>query len=94
MRSRGLSTTSEQTPLVNVEIVESDHDPYVRAAGDKLLRDPARVQKYIRNLAATYEERYQIFLFIGLLFALIDFLIGDKKTGEKKWRGRFAVETS
>lgn len=28
-----------------------------RAAGDKLLRDPARVQKYIRNLAATYEER-------------------------------------
>lgn len=36
MRSRGLSTTSEQVPLVDVEIVEDDHDPYVRAAGDKL----------------------------------------------------------
>lgn len=28
-----------------------------RAAGDKLLRDPARVAKYIANLGATYEER-------------------------------------
>ncbi|VTU02742.1 HEAT repeat-containing protein OS=Singulisphaera acidiphila (strain ATCC BAA-1392 / DSM 18658 / VKM B-2454 / MOB10) GN=Sinac_0176 PE=4 SV=1 [Gemmataceae bacterium] len=28
-----------------------------RAAGEKLLRDPARVQKYIRNLGASYEER-------------------------------------
>jgi CheY-like chemotaxis protein len=28
-----------------------------RAAGEKLLYDPARVQKYIRNLGATYEER-------------------------------------
>jgi CheY-like chemotaxis protein len=28
-----------------------------RAASEKLLRDPARVQKYIRNLGATYEER-------------------------------------
>ncbi|HSQ58458.1 MAG TPA: hypothetical protein VLM40_22245, partial [Gemmata sp.] len=28
-----------------------------RAATEKLLHDPARVQKYIRNLGATYEER-------------------------------------
>ncbi len=28
-----------------------------KAASEKLLRDPARVQKYIRNLAATFEER-------------------------------------
>jgi hypothetical protein len=28
-----------------------------RAAADKLLRDPARVMKFIRNLGATYEER-------------------------------------
>ncbi len=28
-----------------------------RAASEKLLYDPARVQKYVRNLGATYEER-------------------------------------
>lgn len=28
-----------------------------REAGDRLLRDPARVQKYVRNLGRTYEER-------------------------------------
>ncbi len=28
-----------------------------KAASDKLLRDPARVDKFIRNLGATYEER-------------------------------------
>jgi CheY-like chemotaxis protein len=28
-----------------------------KAASEKLLRDPARVQKYIRNLGATFEER-------------------------------------
>ncbi len=67
------------------------------ASDMKLLReDINKLQKALfdSQIAATYEERYQIFLFIGLLFALIDFLIGDKKTGEKKWRGRFAVETS
>src|SRR5262249_12367875 len=28
-----------------------------KAANEKLLRDPARIQKYVRNLGATYEER-------------------------------------
>jgi CheY-like chemotaxis protein len=28
-----------------------------KAASDKLLRDPARVEKFVRNLGATYEER-------------------------------------
>ncbi len=29
----------------------------VRAAADKILRDPARITKYVNNLGATYEER-------------------------------------
>lgn len=29
----------------------------VRAAADKILRDPARIQKFVRNLGETYEEK-------------------------------------
>ncbi|MBA4187863.1 MAG: hypothetical protein C0467_07580 [Planctomycetaceae bacterium] len=45
--------TSEKKTRANIE----EALKRARAAGDKLLRDPARVQKYIRNLGATYEER-------------------------------------
>ncbi len=39
--------------------------------------------------AATYEERFQIFLWIGLFFAVLDFFIGEKKSADQIWRGRF-----
>ncbi len=53
--------------------------------------DIGKLQKALfdSQTAATYEEKFQIFLWIGLFFALLDFLMSDKKPSEKIWRGRF-----
>ena len=58
----------------------------------KMVReDISKLQKALfdSQISATYEEKYQIFIWIGLLFALFDLLLSDKKAGEKVWRGRF-----
>jgi Ca-activated chloride channel family protein len=39
--------------------------------------------------SATYDEKFQIFLWIGLFFGLLDLLLSEKKAIDKIWRGRF-----
>lgn len=41
------------------------------------------------NRLAVYEERYQIFLLIALLFLFIEFVIPERLKHKKVWRGRF-----
>jgi len=41
------------------------------------------------NKLAVYEERYQIFLFVALLFLLIEFFIPERVRHKTQWRGRF-----
>ena len=41
------------------------------------------------NKLAVYEERYQIFLFIALIFLMLEFIIPERITQKKVWRGRF-----
>jgi Ca-activated chloride channel family protein len=38
-----------------------------------------------------YNERYQIFLLLGLLIAALDFALGERKKTGRIWRGRFEV---
>lgn len=38
-----------------------------------------------------YNEHYQIFLFLGLVFAFIEISLGDRKPEGRLWRGRFEV---
>lgn len=38
-----------------------------------------------------YNEHYQTFLFFGILFALIELFLGERKTEGRLWRGRFEV---
>jgi Ca-activated chloride channel family protein len=42
-------------------------------------------------MAASYEERYQWMLLLGLLFALLEIYLGNKKSGNVKWKGRFPI---
>ncbi len=63
----------------------------------KLIReDINKLQKALfdSQVSATYEEKFQIFLCLGLFFALLDFLIGEKKPGDKIWRGRFETRAT
>lgn len=42
-------------------------------------------------MSASYEEKYQWILFIGLLFALAELYLGNRKSGAVKWKGRFPI---
>ena len=41
------------------------------------------------NRLAVYEERYQIFLAVALVFLLLEFFIPERHRRKKEWRGRF-----
>ena len=41
------------------------------------------------NNIAIYEERYQIFLLIALIFLMLEFIIPERIKQKKVWRGRF-----
>ncbi len=41
------------------------------------------------NKVAIYEERYQIFLLIALVFLTIEFFVSERSRRQKTWRGRF-----
>lgn len=53
--------------------------------------DIDRLQKseFASSLATQYEERFQLFLLVALIFALLDLLMGEKGPGDRIWRGRF-----
>ncbi len=44
-------------------------------------------------IATNYDERYQIFLLIGLILALVELLFGERKSSSRIWRGRFEVNS-
>lgn len=41
-----------------------------------------------------YDEAYQSFLFVGLVLALIELLLGERKAAGRIWKGRFEVRES
>lgn len=57
----------------------------------QLVADFDKLQKaeFKSQMATDYDEKFQIPLGLGILFALIDFLFGDRKRAAKIWRGRF-----
>ena len=60
---------------------------------EKLAADINKLEKseFENQTITTYAERYQIFLFIAFLIALIELLIGERFVGREIWRGRFEV---
>jgi len=42
--------------------------------------------------STNYDEKYQIFLFFGLLLGLVDLFLGERKKVGKFWKGRFEVQ--
>lgn len=46
------------------------------------------------QIATQYDERFQWVLFAGLLFALADLMLGERRGGFRLWKGRFEVPPS
>jgi Ca-activated chloride channel family protein len=43
------------------------------------------------KMAVQYEERFQIFLLIGVLLGLIELFLGERRAGFRLWKGRYEV---
>lgn len=43
------------------------------------------------KVATQYDERFQIVLLIGILLALLDLLVGERRANFRLWKGRFEV---
>lgn len=62
----------------------------------KIKDDIDKLQKaeFSSSLATSYDEKFQIPLFIGLLIAMSELLIGERKKSGRIWKGRFEVAES
>ncbi len=55
--------------------------------------DLDRLEKaeFASSMSTNYDERFQFPLFLGLLCAILEFLLGERRGGGRIWRGRFEV---
>lgn len=61
-------------------------------AVDQIKAQLDRLQKaqFETSLATEYEERFQLFLLFGIIFGLIELILGERKSGSTIWRGRLS----
>jgi len=43
------------------------------------------------SMATQYEERFQIFLFLGIILAILELALGERRNSFRFWKGRFEV---
>jgi Ca-activated chloride channel family protein len=60
---------------------------------DALVKSLDQLEKtqFDSKVATQYDERFQVFLLIGLCFALADLLLGERRGRFRLWKGRFEV---
>jgi Ca-activated chloride channel family protein len=86
---------TKQEPLALAKIADQGKGKYFHAGNDadlsRIINEITQMEK--KELGAsklvTYEERYQIFLFIALLLLTVEFFIPERVRKSKEWRGRF-----
>jgi Ca-activated chloride channel family protein len=95
---KGQTVVSRFTGDALKALAEAGKGQYMQVSfgGDavKNLRDSIdRLQKaqYESLEVSNYVEHYQIFLFFGLMFALLEMFLGERKPEGRIWRGRFEV---
>lgn len=69
---------------------------YASFGGDHLkniVEDLGKLEKseFESSVATQYEERYQLFLLLGILIALMEIFLGERKSSFRFWKGRFEV---
>ncbi len=59
----------------------------------QLIEDINQLEKtqFESSVATKYEERFQIFLILGLLCAAVEIFLGERRSSFKAWKGRFEV---
>ncbi len=59
----------------------------------KVADDIGKLEKtqFESEIATQYEERFQIFVLIGLILALLELFLGERRPASRLWKGRFEV---
>ncbi|MDZ4676389.1 MAG: VWA domain-containing protein [Oligoflexia bacterium] len=60
-----------------------------------LVADLNRLEKadFKSRMSTEFDEKFQVPLLLGLIFALLDLLFGDRRSDARAWRGRFEVNS-
>lgn len=58
-----------------------------------LVEDINKLEKtqFDTTMATQYDERFQIFLFLGIAVAMIELILGERRRSFKFWKGRYEV---
>ena len=69
------------------------HATFGGSAPRNLYDDISKLEQSEFNsaLITSYDEKYQVFLLVGLMLALIELLLGERRRQGRLWRGRFEV---
>ena len=61
-----------------------------------LVEDINKLEKtqFDTTMATQYEERFQIFLLFGIIIALIELVLGERRASFKFWEGRYEVPSA
>ncbi len=59
----------------------------------KLVEDVNTLEKtqFDAEIATQYDERFQVFILVALILALIEIFLGDRRNLSRLWRGRFEM---
>lgn len=53
--------------------------------------DQLEKAEFDTEVSTSYEEKFQVVLALALFFALVELLLGNRKTLSKEWKGRFPL---
>ncbi|PIS09893.1 MAG: hypothetical protein COT73_12295 [Bdellovibrio sp. CG10_big_fil_rev_8_21_14_0_10_47_8] len=69
------------------------HASYGGSHLQRTVDDINKLQKtmFSTEMATQYDEQFQIFIFFGILWALLEIVLGDRRPASKLWKGRFEV---
>jgi Ca-activated chloride channel family protein len=58
-----------------------------------IVEDLGKLEKaqFSSSVATQYEERYQLFLFLGIVLAMLEIFLGERRSSFRFWKGRFEV---
>lgn len=62
---------------------------YIRSVASDL--EKLEKAEFESKMAVQYEERFQMFLLIGILLGLVELFLGERRAGFRLWKGRFEV---
>lgn len=91
----GSLVMTKLNPVILEKIAVESNGKYFHAGTDlslsQIMQEISRMEKKDLGTAnlATFEERYQYFLLIALIFLTIEFFISERSIRKQEWKGRF-----